>query len=441
MSTKNLHSLFSGLYYINSEYAISLIPSLYKSFVLGEVTAEETELQKIESCKSSFNIEGSSDKKTVAVISIKQPIQKFSSWNFIGSKSFMSILNSYLKDDTVVGVVLDIDSGGGQVYGTGEFYDFISNYSKPIVAYTDGYMCSAAYYLGNATQYIIANKRADHIGSIGAYASMVDFSGVFEKLGAKIYNVYASKSTKKNSEYRELMENGNEKPYIENILDPIVETFHIDMLSSRPGINKECLDGGTWSGPKSLEMGLIDEIGTIETAINKVFELSEKNKPNTHTMSKISYPKIEAALEMEASFESNEEGTFLSEEQLATIENNIIQLEAAANFELDLKVTSETNLATAISEKEAAEALVTASALANENLINQVNESLGLEGEAKVTTVIDAVAALNAHIAMLGGQAGATHTSLGDGGTPPNPHATMDFNTEFYNTTKNLLKN
>jgi protease-4 len=73
-------------------------------------------------------------------------------------------MKSYAQDPNCIGVVLDIDSGGGQVSGTPEFYDYIASFKKPVVAYTDGLMCSAAYYIGSATSHIIANKRADAIG-------------------------------------------------------------------------------------------------------------------------------------------------------------------------------------------------------------------------------------------------------------------------------------
>jgi protease-4 len=59
-------------------------------------------------------------------------------------------------------------------------------------------MCSGAYYIAAATQKIIANKRADAIGSIGAYATIVDSNGIFEHFGAKVHTIYAKKSTEKN---------------------------------------------------------------------------------------------------------------------------------------------------------------------------------------------------------------------------------------------------
>jgi protease-4 len=57
-------------------------------------------------------------------------------------------------------------------------------------------MCSAAYYIGSAT-HIIANKRADAIGSIGVMVSFIDFSGIYENK-VLLITEYATQSTEKN---------------------------------------------------------------------------------------------------------------------------------------------------------------------------------------------------------------------------------------------------
>lgn len=423
MSKPNSHSIFSGLYLIHPEYAISFIPSLYQHFVLGQKMEEKSEADKIAECQSLTNGANGEADRRVAVINIKQPIQKYSSYYGLGSKSFINILQNIALDDSIAGVVLDIDSGGGQVYGTGEFYDFLKNYPKPTVAYTDGYMCSAAYYLGNACNHIVANKRADHIGSIGAYASMVNFTGVFEKLGAKVYDVYSSKSPNKNAEYRALMNDGDDKPYIENILDPIVDTFHEDMKATRPNLSADVLKGGTWNGEKALELGLVDENGDLGTAISRVFELADKNVKNKK-MDK-SYKKIEGVIGEEFGEGATANGILLNEAQADAVENRIAALETEAAEAVTARETAETDLANATT--------------ANTALVDQVNAALELEGDAKVANVADAITALQNKITALGQEPGATHTSSGKEDDKPNPHAHMDFNTPFYNTTKQLL--
>ena len=144
------------------------------------------------------------------------------------------------------------------------------------------------YYIGSAASHIVANKRVDAIGSIGTMTSFVDMTGYYEKKGAKVITEYATKSTKKNKDFQDLL-NGKAEGYIKNVLDPITETFHNDMTSVRPNLNTNVLTGATYNADDALSNGLIDQIGTLQTAIDKVFELSKTstNNSNIKTSKKI----------------------------------------------------------------------------------------------------------------------------------------------------------
>lgn len=403
---KKVDSLFASPFYINAEYAQSLIPSLYQTLVLGKIS-EKSEKEKE---KDSISLKMDSGRSgstatSVVVIGIKQPIQKFSDYYNLGSKSFMSIMSNYANDPNVAGIVLDIDSGGGQVYGTGEFYDFIRAYPKPTVSYTDGYMCSAAYYLGNATQYIVANKRADHIGSIGAYATIVDFNGLLEKLGAKVHEIYATESKEKNSDFREVFK-GNYEPYIKNVLDPIVATFHADMKATRPGLNEAVFAGGTWTGAKSLEMGLIDELGTIQTAIAKVFELADKSSnQNLNTDMSKELVKVQAVLGLTAPLASTaENGSYLNAEQLDALEKGFVELEST-------NATLKTDLDAALANTEVKEKL-TASEGVVTSVEASIDEMLTSAGLDVTGTLTEKTTALSAKVTEMGKADGAKSTNV-----------------------------
>lgn len=319
---ENLISLFSGPLYIHEGYGISCLPTLYKGLFQEMKNPEKDEL--IANVKSETNSTNLTTNKKVVVLNFNQPVIKYDYGYWLGTQSYISILKSLQNNDDVAGVVLNVDSGGGQVYGTGEFYDFVKSFSKPIVTFTNGYLCSAAYYFAAATDYIVANERADAIGSIGAYATIINSNGIWEHFGAQVHTMYATKSSKKNKDYRDVIEKGDYQNYIKNQLDPIVETFHADMKSARPQLNNDVFTGDTWIGSKSNELGLIDETGSLETAIDKVFELASANSSNTNksnNMSKeIKAPSIQNVLGYETPFQSNENGLFLQETELATIE-------------------------------------------------------------------------------------------------------------------------
>ena len=150
MSVQNLHSLLAGKWFIHEEHGKALLPSLH-AIMNGSISMESDPAEipdgdvamssKRIISSSSFAGESNND-EFVFVISLKDPIYKYNQeCGPRGTKSKMQILSRYEKDPNCVGVVLDIDSPGGQVSGTPEFHDFIKNFSKPVVTYTDGLMC------------------------------------------------------------------------------------------------------------------------------------------------------------------------------------------------------------------------------------------------------------------------------------------------------------
>ncbi|MBS9773818.1 MAG: S49 family peptidase [Tenacibaculum sp.] len=341
MGVNNLFSLLNGKWFIESNYKDSILPLLYAILKKGDFSVEVKEPKKVHylishnangTVKALANSKVSSNQKEpfVAVIPVKNPIYKYSQFcGPMGTKDMMGLMSSYGNNPNCTGIVLDIDSGGGQVAGTAEFYDFIKSFEKPVVAYTDGMMCSAAYYIGSASNHIIANKRCDAIGSIGTVISFVDFRGYYEKQGAKVITAYATKSTDKNKNFEDLLA-GKPENYIKNVLDPITEDFHKDMKSARPNLNDDVLSGATYKADKSLELGLIDEIGTLETAIDKVISLSKADKKTNNknqqlntkiNMANLNVPLIEAILGEKFSDAENETGLLLTDAQAQAIES------------------------------------------------------------------------------------------------------------------------
>ncbi len=402
MSVKNLHSLIGSNWFINETYAQALLPSLM-SILNGDAilvnTEDKPEAHIITAGSAIIDAADfkntSNSEKYALVVSLKNPIYKYDQeCGPEGTKTKQAIIASYESDPNCKGIVLDIDSGGGQVSGTPEFYDFLKNYSKPIVAYTDGLMCSAAYYIGSAASHIVANKRADAIGSIGALVSFIDFTGMYEKRGAKIIKAYASKSTEKNADFEKLLA-GDADPYIKNQLDPIVEDFITDIKATRANVNDEVFKGSTYTAAEAMSLGLVDELGTIQTAINKVLELADQNeksqKVNTKTMK--NYNKIEALLGIETGFASNDQGVYLSEDQLQALEDQL------ATAGTDLQNVND-NLNTSI-----AEAIDVAGA------VTEALEAAGVVPDENSTT-LEQIAALRGLVLEYGKKPAASHTAV-----------------------------
>ncbi len=348
---------------------------------------------------ANFN-ESGQNSDYVAVIALKDPIYKYDQdCGPYGTKSKIRRMQSFESDPNCKGIVLDIDSGGGQVSGTPEFHDFIKNFSKPVVAYTDGLMCSAAYYIGSATSHIVANKRADAIGSIGVMIHFVDLTGYFEQMGAKVITEYSTHSPEKNRPFEELL-SGDASRYIKEELDPIAEEFIGDMKAARAGIPEDTFQGGTWNAPDALSRNLIDEIGTLQTAVEKVFDLAKNTNPNSNTMSK-NRTNLQAVLGLEAPLvETEEKGSYLNGEQLDTVETRLDELNSA-----NATLTQERDEALANVNQDAANA--TAQVTSATSAIDAMLENSGLEVTG---TLEEKMTSLSAHVAELNAKDGAEHT-------------------------------
>lgn len=391
----NLGNLFTGNLYIHKGYGLSLVPVLLQSFVgvsyVEKSLAEMTEkvITNVKGDYTSTSDNPDSENKTVAVITFNQPVIKYTDYwyGWLGTQAYIKILERIRRDDSVAGVVMEVDSGGGQVYGTPEFFEYIQAFTqtKPLVVYTGGLLCSGAYYFAAAASWIVAHKRADAIGSIGVYTVVVNYNGIIEKLGGKVFTIYADESPDKNKNWRAVTEGGTEadlKQYAKEELSPIAQTFKTDMISVRPQISEEAFKGGTWTGEQSVEMGLADENGTLETAIAKVFELassssqSESTKTNNKnskkkTMSKKtrSFPLIQGILgSKEEGFATistvlGNKGIQITEANLQSIENAIEEKDKAVNA-ANGKVTTAQNQVTELDS--AVNAAITAAGLDRE---------------------------------------------------------------------------
>lgn len=338
-------NLLQDKFYINKSYltacALTAYSTLFNvSYVeksQQELIDDVTDLRTVATKAGTPSAAGSAGATgtQVAVITFNQPVIKYDTYYWLGTQTYIKILERFRNDADVAGVVMVMDTGGGQVYGTPEYYDYVTEFvqDKPLVVYTGGYLCSGGYYMAAPASRIIANKRADAIGSIGAYGTIVDYDGIIAHFGGKVHTVYSEHSTEKNEAVRKVLE-GDYSLYIKQELNPIVEEFQADMKAVRPQIKEEAYKGGTWSGPEALTLGLVDELGTIQTAITAVYELAQgmsnkSKKSNKKRMSKEkNLPNVQKALGLSGPIKigrriSGATGFFVSEAQLDALEASI----------------------------------------------------------------------------------------------------------------------
>ena len=199
-----------------------------------------------------------------------------------------------LNRTDVESILLYVDSPGGTVDGTRELayriYD--ARGTKPIVAYTDGMIASAAYYIAAAADAIYISGDTTNVGSIGVVARHVDVSKAEEQIGIKTTEIYSGKYKRIASEYAPLSEEG--RAYIQDQVDYIYNVFINDIARFRGleiTINEEggipWADGKIFIGHQALTAGLVDGVSTMDRLVNSVLPVLQREAAEAAWLKKL----------------------------------------------------------------------------------------------------------------------------------------------------------
>ena len=194
---------------------------------------------------------------------------------YSGDSSYEEItkaLSSAVDDGSINSILLNISSPGGMVTGGPELADEIkaAGRVKPIYAYADGMMASAAYWLGSSAKEIAASKTAQ-IGSIGVLATHIDLSKMLDNAGIKVTFITSGKYKAIGNFAEKLSDEG--KDYIRERIDKVYSMFINDVSSNRSLSEEEAekwADGQVFLAKEAKNVGLIDEISSLSAFITKI---------------------------------------------------------------------------------------------------------------------------------------------------------------------------
>lgn len=179
-----------------------------------------------------------------------------------------------MADDDVHSIILVIDSPGGTVDGTADLGELIYNArgDKPIIAFADGLMASAAYWVGSAANQIYASNDTAIIGSIGVVSTHVDYSEQLKERGVKVTEIYAGKFKRITSEYKPLSKEGRET--MQDHVDYLYSVF-VGTVAKHRGVDVQTVlddmaDGQLFIGQQAVDAGLVDGVSTLEALISKL---------------------------------------------------------------------------------------------------------------------------------------------------------------------------
>jgi len=180
-------------------------------------------------------------------------------------------LRAALADSRVHAILLNVDSPGGAVDGTQTLADAVYNARgvKPVVAFADGMMASAAYWIGSAAQEIYISGDTVMSGSIGVAMQHVDYSRYEEKVGIKTTDIYAGKYKRIASSSAPLSEEG--RATLQTMVDQLYTVF-VDNVARNRGTDtetvlKDMADGRLFVGRAAIDAGLVDGVSTFDALI------------------------------------------------------------------------------------------------------------------------------------------------------------------------------
>lgn len=162
------------------------------------------------------------------------------------------------------GILLEIDSPGGTITGTPETAAAIARKTLPTVVYTEGDLCSAAYYLGAGANAIVASPSAT-VGSIGVYIPWMDTSARYEAAGVKPDPIVNTGGDLKAAGFGGRLSEA-QRAHLQEQVDQDFDAFKGHILAHR-AVPATAMRGQTLSGQAALAANLIDALGERDTAL------------------------------------------------------------------------------------------------------------------------------------------------------------------------------
>ena len=199
-------------------------------------------------------------------------------------------------DERVKAIVFRVDSPGGSPTASDQIWRAIeriqSEYNKPVVVSMGSVAASGGYYVSAGSDWIVAN-RSTITGAIGIFGGKFAVSEGLARIGVNADSIQVggaftgafSTTEAFNQEQRAMMRAWLERGY---------DRF-IGLVAEGRNMSIEDTDavarGRVWSGTDALDAGLVDQLGTLNDAIDKAAELAGLDADASYNVDE--YPKID----------------------------------------------------------------------------------------------------------------------------------------------------
>lgn len=196
----------------------------------------------------------------------------------LDSKEVIEQLEKHRANPSVKAIVLRINSPGGGVSPSQEIYEELMKArqvsGKPVVASMGSVAASGGYYIASAADVIVANP-GSITGSIGVLIQVPNISGLLQKIGVKSVVVKSAEHKDLASPTREMTE--AERQILQRLMDDVHDQF-IEVVAKTRRLDRKKVealaDGRIFSGREAKSLGLIDQLGNLQDAIDRAASLA-----------------------------------------------------------------------------------------------------------------------------------------------------------------------
>ncbi len=244
----------------------------------SEVSDEEKGLVSVSNLKK---VEGKNNdaKDVIALVYAYGDIDGGSEDGIVSSK-LSAELAKVKKDSTIKAVVLRVNSPGGSAFGSEQIWHEIAEITKtkPVIVSMGDYAASGGYYISCPATAIVAQPTTI-TGSIGIFGMLPNVSKLTDNLGITFDEVSTNTFANTPSVNRPMR--ADEKILFQSYIEKGYDLFVTRCANGRK-VTKAKIEsvaqGHVWTGQKALELGLVDKLGGIETALKLAAKKAHLNE-------------------------------------------------------------------------------------------------------------------------------------------------------------------
>ena len=214
------------------------------------------------------------EKNKIAIIHVEGAIVTGDiGFNTAGSGGIVKKINKARDDENVKGIVLRVNSPGGDVYASTMITNALEEFQstgRPVITSMGDIAASGGVWVTTTSEEIWA-ENTTLTGSIGVYGVYPDLSplakwaginydGISMTKAGEIYDVRRGMNEEINKQFREGIEN-----FYKDFVTKVANNREMDFLEVF-----KIAGGRIWRGDKALELGLVDKLGSLDDAINSM---------------------------------------------------------------------------------------------------------------------------------------------------------------------------